>query len=171
MTHFNGLTGVRSWILLAAATLALGVIVNLTTDHGGRRATGRSAARRCGERRSRPRNIITARIYAKAQIAEEVVAGRVTLLQAAACFRVLDQLPPACPELFCRFTYPGASEEEHCCRAVILWAQGAAEVRDPYLGAIVGAELEAELTELLHSGPLDLPEVEADSLLDVCDRM
>jgi hypothetical protein len=61
------------------------------------------------------------RIEQKDRLAGEVVAGRLTLFEAAARFRRLNDEPPAPTPLSASF--PGDSEEERLCRQVIDFAR------------------------------------------------
>ena len=100
------------------------------------------------------------RVFAKQEAVLGVLEGRLTLWQAAARFRVLDDAPP-------RFTprkFPGHSPmtpEERCCREVIAWAEGE-EARRPGGGEGVAGRLAAELEEALRHGPLSLPAPDLD---------
>jgi hypothetical protein len=98
-----------------------------------------------------------ARIDGKNRVAAEALAGRLTLLEAAARFR--DLSPADLPEVVRaqrQGLYPAASEEERYCREVIGWAGAALEARhQPDGGAL--RRLEAELDEHLRRGPIRLP--------------
>src|SRR5262249_23106359 len=90
---------------------------------------------------------------------EGVIAGRLTLREAAARYRALARGNPDFPwETFHR-TYAGASEEERFCRQVIDAVQK--ELRDqPDEAARVVARLVAELEELLErDGIIRLPDL------------
>ena len=96
--------------------------------------------------------VMTARMSAKSHIADEVVAGRLSLLEAATAFWDLDMQEP-------RQSYdsPGidpvvASENERRCRSVIEWAGNQAP---PDLVPVL-TRLEAELEEHLRNGTLRL---------------
>src|SRR5262249_29873942 len=79
---------------------------------------------------------------------QDVIAARLTLGEAAACFRVLARENPDFPwELF-RRDYAGASDEERHCRQLIAAVQVTLG-DEPDEAAAVGARLEAELQELL----------------------
>jgi hypothetical protein len=81
-----------------------------------------------------------------------VLAGRLTLLQAAACFRDLNQQPPEFHwELF-RAQTPGMSDDERHCRAVIDLIR-----LDRTVEAASVARLVQELEGHLRRGTLDLP--------------
>jgi hypothetical protein len=85
-----------------------------------------------------------------------VIAGRLSLLEAAARFRDLDEQPPAARREVLRCAYPGASDDECRCRAVLqyVWV----EARDrPGADPAVAKRLEAELRGLLGHGDVRLP--------------
>jgi hypothetical protein len=81
---------------------------------------------------------IGARTRAKCRIADEVIAGRLSLLQAAAAFRDLDERWPRSPIIWA--CYPNASEGEVRCLNVI-----------GYVGAEAPPDRAAELTDCLHA--------------------
>jgi hypothetical protein len=92
----------------------------------------------------------------KIQVVEEVIAGRLSLVEAAARFRDLwREEPPVSVEGFRRY-YAGASDEERYCRAVI-GCSGTMTTGQPEKDQEVTRRLEAELAELLRSGTLRLP--------------
>jgi hypothetical protein len=97
------------------------------------------------------------RLVAKEDTVREVQEGRLTLWQAAARFRELDATAPAsvCRETARRF--PDISEDERCCRMVILWA-AEAEQRQPGGGTGLARRLTAELEDALRRGRLPLPD-------------
>jgi hypothetical protein len=86
------------------------------------------------------------RIQAKVQIADEVVAGRLTLLEAARRYRPLQESAPGGLRYLLR-KYPGATEQEVLCRNVITFARGTPSMQPER--ATVVARLEAELAEYL----------------------
>jgi hypothetical protein len=89
------------------------------------------------------REVLLRRIAAKEQVVAELVAGRLTLLQAAARFRDLKEEPP---DMADPPGYPcGCSEGERLCREVMAWADGWLAERAPQRAAAVAARLEAEL--------------------------
>src|SRR5262249_42463826 len=103
------------------------------------------------------REAILARVAARAAIVDEVLAERMSLLEAAAHFRDLDRAPPSI--LWDRFRafYPGDSDDERHCREVIGNVRARVEDQgeqgpDPVL------RLESELRQHLERGTLRLPE-------------
>jgi hypothetical protein len=100
-----------------------------------------------------------ARLAAKEQTTQELLAGRLTLVQAAARFRVLNA--SATGEARDLTLYlDGATDEERLCRQVIGWAKGARAIRSPEAGEQTCQRLEEELAGLLASnhGMIRLPE-------------
>jgi hypothetical protein len=97
------------------------------------------------------------RIDAKRAGVWRLLAGELTLREAAALFRDINAEPADCP---CpdNHLWPNASPEERLCRQVIAWAW--AEARDDPSGAVrkVVDRLEAELAALLAAGAIRLPE-------------
>jgi hypothetical protein len=74
-----------------------------------------------------------------------VIAGELTLQEAAARFRKLNEEAPDFSWTALRLEFPGASDEEHCCWQVIRWVEGEL-VADP-------ARLAAVRKRLLAHGP------------------
>jgi hypothetical protein len=97
------------------------------------------------------------RIDAKWKVVRRLLAGELTLLEAAARFRDLNAEPADCP---CRESYlwPNTSPEERQCRQVIAWGRALGrDDRSGATGAVVD-RLEAELAALLARGAIRLPE-------------
>jgi hypothetical protein len=97
--------------------------------------------------------VVQDRIKGKIKVIDRLLAGELTLLEAAAWFRHLNDNPPEAP-LDYRTHWPGGSDGEKLCRQVIYWvrmrrspeAEGSAE------------RLERELEELLAAGSeVELP--------------
>jgi hypothetical protein len=86
------------------------------------------------------------RIQAKIRIADEVAAGRLTLLEAARRYRPIQESAPGGLR-YLLHKYPGATEQEVLCRNVITFARGTPSLQPER--AIVVARLEAELAEYL----------------------
>ncbi len=108
--------------------------------------------------------ILPLRIGAKHQIVGDVIAGRLTLVQAAALFGALNQLPPEsmqpslsdlCPS---RLRFPAHTDEERLCQQVVQWVSFELADEQDRLEATVG-RLEAEFKEALHKeGTVRLPD-------------
>jgi hypothetical protein len=99
---------------------------------------------------------VQGRLDIKRRLAVEVAEGRLTLLEAAARVRDLNEGWPASQQDLFRDAWPGSSDDERYCRQMIrlagteLWARG---VED---SDVVG-HLEAELRDRLRRGDLRLP--------------
>jgi hypothetical protein len=93
-----------------------------------------------------------ARCAAREEVTQDLLAGRLTLPQAAARFRALNAaVGPNVPPL--GLWFPGATEEERLCRQVIAWVESASTVpRSPGSGRTARRRLVAELTALLDQG-------------------
>jgi hypothetical protein len=89
------------------------------------------------------------RTEAKWQVVRQLLAGRLTLREAAARFGALNDEPADCP---CRDDhFPGATRGERLCRQVIAWVRE--EAREGQAEAAEAAAcLEAELEALLARG-------------------
>jgi hypothetical protein len=110
-------------------------------------------------------NAAIVRSYAKRQVVHDVVAGRHSLLAAAALFRELDRLPPQAPDLSPEIfdqvlglpPAPSRSADERRCWQVIIWVRSA-QTEGLSGREATAARLEAELWEgLLSRGGLRLP--------------
>jgi hypothetical protein len=99
-----------------------------------------------------------ARIATKVEVSKQVLAGELTLLEAAALFRAADQQPPVFLWEEFRRAFPGATDEERHCREVIVWVERVQSKKDPCLAEATRVALEAQLAEQLKRGPLRLPE-------------
>ena len=97
---------------------------------------------------------ITARMTAKFRVADEVIGGRRSLLQAAAAFRDLDERWPRTADPYSG--YPNAaSEAEVYCLKVIGYVDAEAP---PDRAAELTRRLHAELDAMLRNGTLHLPD-------------
>jgi hypothetical protein len=88
------------------------------------------------------------RLRTRTKVIEDLRAGRLTLVQAAARFRRLNALTPA-GGLDLRGHLVGATEEERLCRQVICWAEAADRPEAPSIAEQTRERLEAELQRLL----------------------
>jgi hypothetical protein len=95
------------------------------------------------------------RTVAKAELAQEAAAGRLTLFEAAARFRDLDAGVTEDYRCGWRHLAEGASDEERYCRQVIGYARLA--LRDRSDGPALLDRLRAQLDEALARGDLRLP--------------
>jgi hypothetical protein len=101
--------------------------------------------------------VLGRRLDVKERIAARVVRGEMTLLQASAWFRALNETSEY-PDDY-RRVFPGASDGERLCRQVIGWARSRARIQSESLAAEVEARLEGDLRKhLAHHGTVELPE-------------
>src|SRR5262245_35127848 len=114
----------RPLMLLATAALAGGVFLGVHAGGRGSRAVGLSLEEEMarGRRLDGQLHALRPRLDAKYHIIEEVIAGRMALLEAAAHFRALDHQPPAFDWDAFYSSYPGPSEEERHCQEVTKYA-------------------------------------------------
>jgi hypothetical protein len=82
---------------------------------------------------------IDARTSAKCRIADEIIAGRLSLLQAAAAFRDLDERWPRSPIIWAYYPNAASEDEVHCLNVI------------GYVGAEAPPDRAAELTDRFHA--------------------
>src|SRR5262249_45319578 len=98
------------------------------------------------------------RLTARHQVAADVIAGRLSLLEAAARFRDLNAQEPAIAAAFTR-SHPDRSPEECLCRQVIGQVESDLAEQSPKRAAELRTRLEAELRGHLHrDGAIRLPD-------------
>jgi hypothetical protein len=95
-----------------------------------------------------------ARLTAKERATDDVIAGRRSLLEAAAAFREWDALPPRLTPETGPAERSGDGPEERYCRSVIWWVRYQAPREQ---AADLTRRLEEELEERLRDGSLQLP--------------
>jgi hypothetical protein len=126
-----------------------------------------SSAAQAQLRRERDRTVALDRALAKArlraeakmELIAELAAGRLTLLQAAACLRALPDAPPYFWTLMHGY-WPGKSEGERLCRYLIAFTQDMLTDQQRTEAASVIARLEKELQDhLRRHGDVRLPKV------------
>jgi hypothetical protein len=116
--------------------------------------------RRRGEELDRRLEVSLRRVHGKEAVVAALLAGRLTLPQAAALFRDLDETLPD-PSVPRRLAAGGPADGERLCRQVLTWAGGRApEGRTaPGQAADVVARLEAEFQQLRgRDGTVCLPD-------------
>ena len=96
-------------------------------------------------------DIVLLRIFAKRQIAHDIIEGRRSLVEAATLFRELNHLPPTAPDWLPGDGYqfalrtPVSNDDERLCRQVIEWVYSAVRIKGtPALAEQAAARLEAE---------------------------
>ena len=95
------------------------------------------------------------RDHARRRIARALIAGRLTLAEAAGRFRDLDEVNPDFREDLFRRAFRGTCDDERRARQVI--AEAAREYPGPRQTCAVAARLEAELDLALRHGTFRLP--------------
>ena len=100
---------------------------------------------------------IDARLGDRRAVMRELRQGRLSLVEAAAAFRDLNERPGVPPSPF-RVLFPGASDEEKLCRQVISWARSEREEETTHEAQERARRLEAELAAILkRRGAVRLP--------------
>jgi len=100
---------------------------------------------------------VVKRTERRRRVVAEIEAEHITLLQAAAEFRALNESLPA-RSSSCDSAYPGSSEGERLCRNVIRLVQIDLSERTPSLAAAKTKQLEGELQTLMkRDGIVHLP--------------
>jgi hypothetical protein len=145
-------------MVLVVAVAVLGTALMLAMR--GRRAPAPSPAGEAGYHESPPEvRGFERRQARKDQVVQAVLAGRLTLLEAAALFRALDRGPPTFHWDSFRARWPGDSDDERHCHEVIDFMASAAIRDDPCKGKALRERLQAELAEHLRCGSLCLPDL------------
>jgi hypothetical protein len=129
--------GIHRLPLLDALTL-----LGQERERGEQLATRLEATQRC--------------IAAKDRVVADVVGGRVGLLEAAAAFRHWHRGVPGYDEELIRQFFPGQSEEESLCLAVIYYVEKALDNRPEEQAELV-ANLRSQLKRHQERGTLRLP--------------
>jgi hypothetical protein len=95
----------------------------------------------------------------KAEVCTELIAGRLSLFEAAVRFRAASAEVPARFRRNLAEVYPGDSDDERECRRVIEWVRSAGD-QDAGVRDQVADRLEVELCEhLAEQGTVRLPEI------------
>jgi hypothetical protein len=101
---------------------------------------------------------ICTRLESKHRVTLDLLAGRLSLLQAAVRFRDLNAGGRHNPADLRNF-FPGRSEAERVCRQVVCWVSEDSQATDPEQGLFLHGRLEKELQQLLASGrPISWPD-------------
>jgi hypothetical protein len=152
----------RSRSLWACAALLAVTVVGLFTIHSDQPPDAGSRPKdipaqdsEWGEEAEARQTACLHRIKAKRRIAQDVLAQRLTLLEAAEHFRDLNEGNPGVDWEVFRRAYPGCSDDERYCRQVIDVVEGEVH-RDRSRAVAIRKRLEAELREHLKSGTLQL---------------
>jgi hypothetical protein len=148
-------------VLVTAAAAAF-LVWGRSPDEGGpglpeligTMQTGRAR----GEALTRRLQAMARCLEGKYAVAQQVLAGRLKLLEAAARFRDLQNAVPQYDWAMFRERYPGQSDEERHCQAVIGFVEQEAQARGTDPGVV--EELQVELRSRLQQGTLHLATVE-----------
>jgi hypothetical protein len=143
-------------VLAGAACLTLPLLERSRRELRARAAAAAGKFARDRELVERVR-LMEVRVERKRQLVDQLLAGRLTLLEAAAGFRDLNRGPPALNWSAFRHTVPGGSDEERHCNQVIQFAACEMERVDPKRADEVHAALTEQLHEHLRRGTLVLP--------------
>jgi hypothetical protein len=133
-------------LLLPAAAVAVGVAALFATGKWLERAgpAGAGKAHPRIEVEQETRGVID-RATRKRIVVEALIAGRLTLVQAAGRFRALNRAGPPFSWRWFREAYPGGSDEERHCREVIARVEIELEGADPCLALPLRRALLGEL--------------------------
>src|SRR5579872_3704472 len=97
------------------------------------------------------------RMTIKESVIQQLIAGDLTLREAAAWFKYLNERPAGCEDHY-RERFPGGSAEESACRQVIAWVRADLNLVSPSRAVETERRLEAELQEYLAcEGKVELP--------------
>jgi hypothetical protein len=159
MTLIHCLPGARPLLLVGVAVLgaALALLVRASWKGGllpgGPNASAEEARQAGPEQKLQG---MSRRSKRKWRVTREVLAGRLTLLEAAALFRALDHAPPAFPWDCFRATWPGNSDDERHCHELIFWVYLSLSDTDRCQAEVLRQRLDTQLSEHQRRGPLRL---------------
>jgi hypothetical protein len=151
--------GFRGYGFVGAAVLAGVVMLAAREDRPGSDPGSRAHAAPVDEAQQKILGF-QLRLRRKERVAREVLAGRLTLLEAAALFRALDHGPPEFHWDYFRTRWPGDTDEERHAHEVIDCVYLTACPGDHCQAAEVRDQLRVELAEHLRCGPLRLPDLD-----------
>jgi hypothetical protein len=144
---------------LLVGTLILAAAVGRKAERAGLAEMGGGAVRHPGDKAEQQIRALLDRSSRKRHLVGELLAGRLTLLEAAGQFRAVNRAPPRFHWEGFRAFYQGDSDEERHCREVVALVEMELEETDPCLRLATGARLVCELETRLRRGRLCLPEV------------
>jgi hypothetical protein len=164
MSSMTRFPGARGGLCVGLAVLV--GVVSLTaqrrwSDTAPSRSGLSEEERRTVELDARARGFIR-RMERKGRVVEALLADRLTLLEAAACFGFLNHQPPEFRWEYFRTLWPGDTDEERLCHEVIDLVHGVLlSSTDRARAGKVRDRLHAELWQHLGDRPLELPDVGA----------
>jgi hypothetical protein len=154
-------SGIRP-LQLAIVAVLVGAVVLLVREGADRLRRQQDA---CAEEVRRGAEIeqcvlgVQRRVAEKERLVHVLLAGQLTLLEAAACFRLLDHEPPELDwKTFC-LLHAGESDEERHCREVIDHVHAVLIGTDRDGADCICECLRAELRQHSQEGPLCLQEL------------
>jgi hypothetical protein len=154
MRLFNGLTA----LLLAGVVLA--GVVCAQHDLLGLAAQSAQAtkAQQLWEKLEREQEIVFDRMRIKERVIADLLADRLTLLEAARWFKDLNESPADCQDNY-RLFFPAPTAGESACRQVLAWAESALQESPRSHSDAVLNKLKQELQTHLkrHNGVVVLP--------------
>jgi hypothetical protein len=102
---------------------------------------------------------VVQRMTIKNTVVQQLIAGDLTLREAAAWFKYLNERPAGCEDGY-RKSYPAASAEESACLQVISWVRADLNLSAPAQAEATVRRLEAELQGYLAcEGKVELPDL------------
>jgi hypothetical protein len=146
---------------LTALTLAAGsllLVALLGPDDGTAAEQSSTQALRRGEQLEQLSRVAVARSHLKYDIARAAIDRRLTLLEAAECYRAINRSWTRFQADEHRRLYPGNTDVERHCREVIRWVHRVLQETNPSLSQALVTQLEEELQAHLRSGFLRLPD-------------
>jgi hypothetical protein len=148
----------RIWLSLSlAGVVAAGVAHQRLDEDRKRQRRVAAECNRCVEAPGRRGKVLHRRLAAKAAVVRQLLDGRLTLLEAAEWFKVLNEMPSDCPS-YANAVFPTGSEGETLCRQVISWTEGQLLMQSPSQAEAVTRELKEELQAYLErDGIVRLP--------------
>jgi hypothetical protein len=155
------MAGKNRTVLVAGAAVVAGVCLLASRRPSAEGPQVESNLQRA-ERLEAERQRVLQRQNGQMVVAEEVVAGRLTLLQAAARVRAIRADEPPLVWKMVRRRHPDLSQEEWLC-AVVTDYVGRVLKDDPAQARALVRRLQAELRRQRQHGPLRLPPAEGDN--------
>jgi hypothetical protein len=102
---------------------------------------------------------LTRRMAIKEAVVRQLIAGELTLREAAAWFKYVNERPAGCETNY-RAVFRGATAEESACRQVICWVKSELSGTAPGPAETIVRRLEAELQGQLEcEGKVELPDL------------
>jgi hypothetical protein len=147
-------------LLAGVARLRPDWVSGLGLDGSGPSDVGRQmeAERQRAALLDRRHEVVRRRLDAKNMVVGQLLDGRLTLAEAAAWFKALNESPADCPAVS-HGESPGASEGERLCRQVIGWVQAERAGQSASQAEATSVRLEEELQTLLRrDGTVHLPQ-------------